>query len=316
MRPESPASAIAALPSTPDWRAARPAQSMAASPCAPVRQAALPRPPQGGFTLVELIVVILLIGILGSTVGVFLANPVRGYFAAINRAQLTDAADGAVRRLARELQGAVPNSVRLSSSGGSVYLEFVPIVAFGRYRAAASNGLDPTGTDPLDFSNINDGSFQILGPGVTAPSGSKLAIMNLGYGAFDLYSGSNVRTVTSIGSSLTSLQFTAGSAWPAASPGHRFYLFTSAVTYVCTPGTSGTLVRYYGYTPQAAQPASTTAMPLSTASQSILLDDVTACSISAGTSQVDLNAMQVNLQLTRDGESVTLYSQVGTPNGP
>jgi len=273
---------------------------------------------QRGFTLVELIVVMLLLGIIGSIVGVFIANPVQSYFQTINRAALTDAADLAVRRLARELQGAVPNSVRVASSGGASFIEYVPVVDFGRYRAAASNGNDPTGIDPLDFSNPNDGSFQVLGPPVTAPAGAKLTIMNLGYNPMNLYGGSNVRTVTSIGTGLQSLTFTAGTAWPAASPTHRFYLFTTAVTYVCVPNAAGggTLTRYYNYSPQASQPVATNAAPLSSASQSLLLDDVSACSFTPGSAQVDLNALQVSLQLTRNGESVTLYSQLVTPNGP
>lgn len=271
-----------------------------------------------GFTLVELVVVILLLGIIGAIVGVFIANPVQSYFQSINRAALTDAADLVVRRMARDLQGAVPYSVRIATSGGSSFLEFVPVADYGRYRAAASNGNEPTGIDPLDFSNPADGSFQVLGPPVTAAAGSKIAIMNLGYDPLNLYTGSNVRTVTSIGTGLHSLTFTAGTAWPAASPTHRFYLFTTAVTYVCTPNAAGTgtLTRYYGYTPQAGQPASTAAAPLSGASQSLVLDDVSACGFTLGSAQVDLNALQISLQLSRNGESVTLYSQVITPNGP
>jgi len=274
-------------------------------------------PHAAGFTLVELIVVIMIIGILGATVAVFIANPVAAYFQSINRAALTDAADLVVRRMTRELQGAVPNSARVASSNGSYFLEFVPVQAFGRYRAAASNS-DPTQNDPLDFSNVNDNSFQILGPTINVPAGAKLAIMNMGFGNLNLYGGNNVRTVTSIGSGLSSLQFTAGSAWPASSPTHRFYVFTTAVSYVCTPNAngSGTITRYYGYTPQASQPTSVGAAPLSGASQSLVLNDLSACAFTPGTSQVDLNAIQVNLQLTRSGEAVTLYSQVETPNGP
>lgn len=268
--------------------------------------------------MIELIVVITLLGIIGATVAVFIANPVQAYFASINRAALTDAADLAVRRMARELQAAVPNSARVTTSGTTQFLEFVPVVDTGRYRAAASNGDEPTGIFPLDFSNVANNYFQVLGPPVTAPAGSKLVIMNLGFGNLNLYGGGNVRSLAVTGANLQAITYTPAGAWPAASPTDRFYLFTTAVTYACTPGAggTGTLTRYYGYAPAAVQPSSTAAAPLSTASQSLLLNNVSSCAFTVGSAQVDLNALQINLQLTKGGETVTLYSQVITPNGP
>ena len=271
-----------------------------------------------GFTLVELVVVMLLIGMLGAIIGIFIRNPVSGYFSTINRAALTDAADLVVRRMARELQAAVPNSVRVTSSGTTEFLEFVPVVDTGRYRVAKSNGNDPTGIYPLDFSNPSNNYFQILGPTVNAPAGSQLVIMNLGFGNVNLYSGGNVRALSVTGNNLQTITYTPAGAWPAASPANRFYLFTTAVSYVCSPNANGagTLTRYYGYTPTATQPNSVTSAPLSSASNSLVLKDVSSCTFTPGTAQTDLNSMQINLQLTNNSESVTLYSQVITPNGP
>ncbi len=81
-------------------------------------------------------------------------------------------------------------------------------------------------------------------------------------------------------------------------------------------GGSGTLTRYSGYAIQATQPNSTSAAPLASAISSLVLDDVTACSFTPGPVSVDLNAVQMALQLTRSGETVSLYSQVHTPNNP
>jgi MSHA biogenesis protein MshO len=270
-----------------------------------------------GFSLVELIIVIAILGILSASVGVFIANPVRAYFETIDRATLTAAGNTAVRRIMRELQAAVPNSARITASGGSTFLEYVPIVDAGRYRAAASNNF-PTQNDPLVVTDATDSSFQVLGPAVNVPSGSQLVVLNLGYGNANLYTGTNIRTVTSIGSTVQTITFTPTTVWPGDSPGYRFYIVNGAVTYACTPNASGTgtLTRYSGYAIQATQPSSTSTSPLSTATSSLVLDDVTSCTFTPGPVSADLNAVQIALQLTRSGETVSMYSQVHAPNNP
>lgn len=262
-------------------------------------------------------VVILLLGILGATVAVFIANPVRAYFESISRAALSDSADLVARRMAREVQAAVPNSVRVTSSGGVQFLEFVPVAAAGRYRSAASNNFGAQGNF-LDFSNAANSSFDILGPPITVPAGARLTIMNLGFGTTNLYSGGNVRSLTASGSNQTTISYTPAGAWPASSPSKRFYLYTTAVTWACAPNAAGTgtLTRYSGYAVQATQPSSTSSAPLSTATSGLVLNNVSACSFTPGSAQVAVNALQVALQLTNSGDTVTLYSQINAPNGP
>lgn len=103
---------------------------------------------QRGFTLIELIVVIVLTGILAGSVTVFFKPAVDSYFATLRRAALADTADTTVRRMAREIRGAVPNSI-LEHDGSCV--EFVPSRAGGRFRMAAhldDDGTPRENTDP------------------------------------------------------------------------------------------------------------------------------------------------------------------------
>ena len=264
---------------------------------------------QHGVTLIELVIVIVIIGIIGATLGAFLASPIQAYFQTVARADLLDQGDLLVHRLTREIQGSVPNSLRSSTlANGSVFVEFVPIVDSGRYlQSASDNGLSNS-LYPLDFTNPANSSFQVVGPGVSYPSGAYLTIMNAGSGSLNLYGGSNVRALTGSGANLGTVTYAGGTAWPSSSPNARFYLFTTAVSYVCIPGAngSGTVTRYYGYALQAAQPVSISAAPLSGASKSLMSAAVSGC-----------NALQMTTQIqSTQGESMTLYNQSGSINVP
>src|SRR5476651_2446945 len=77
-----------------------------------------------GFTLLEMIVVMVIMGIIGAMVAVFMAKPVASYVDSARRAELSDIADTALRRIVRDLRLALPNSVRVITVGGVTYLEF------------------------------------------------------------------------------------------------------------------------------------------------------------------------------------------------
>ena len=274
---------------------------------------------RAGFTLVELIVVIVVLGILSAAVSVFVANPVRAYFETMRRAQMTDAADLVVRRITRELQMALPNSVRISASASTVFMEFIPVNDAGRYRAAVSGGNEPTGTDALDITDLADTTFQVLGQPVTVNAGAQLVIFNLGSGDLDAYAGANRRVVATAPGSVSALSFLPTAAtFPADSPEHRFYLVSKAVTFTCTPAAdgTGTIERFAGYDLQAAQPTNAAAAPLATASHSLVVDHVSACSFVNGNTLASINTVDLALKIADGGEAVTLQAQVALQNSP
>jgi MSHA biogenesis protein MshO len=273
---------------------------------------------QRGFTLIEAVMVIALTGVIAVMVGVFIRAPLIGYVDQARRAELSDTADTALRRIAREVQRALPNSVRVDPSG--TVLEFLPVSAGGRYRAAPDAS---GGGDMLDFDSTTDNSFAVLGPTVSASAGDQLVVYNVGLPGADAYSGETRRALTSVGGALSTLTYTVGATqFPFASPSNRFQIVGTPVTFLCAPvaAGAGTLRRYGGYAIQATQPTSAGAAPLSTlagSNNALLAANVESCSfIYSGGATARNGLLTLTLKLTASGESVTLLHQVHLDNSP
>jgi MSHA biogenesis protein MshO len=254
-----------------------------------------------GFTLIEMIIVITITGIIAAVVATFIRAPVQGYLDSANRAALTDVADTAVRRIGRDLHLALPNSVRVTSSGGITYLEFLLTSGGGRYR------IDTPG-DPLDFTTT-DSSFDVLGPAVSLTAGAQnlLAIYNLGITGANAYYGDNTSAISAASTSVTF----APRLFPFDSPSHRFQIIQYPVTYACDTN-AGTLTRYWNYPISANQPTSFTG------SSALLAKNVSLCSFSYDQQVITQRAglVAISLQLTQNGESVNLYDEVHVSNAP
>lgn len=262
-----------------------------------------------GFTLVEMIVSIVVAGIVISMVGMFLRRQIDSYVDVSNRAQLADEADTALRRIGRDLQSALPNSVRLDVSRN--YLEFVPIRDAGRYRADVDNA---GAGDFLNFTSAVDNTFDVLGPAVTVAAGDQLVIFNLGQAGSDVYAGTSSRAISTGAGTVSSLQYTLGALgqFPLASPQNRFQIVGGPVTYQCDLATN-TIRRHSGYAFQAVQPTAFGAG----ATSSVLVGDVTACPFNYLPAVLQRNGLVVlRLTLTRNNESVELLHQVDVLNTP
>lgn len=283
---------------------------------------------QGGFTMVEAIMVIVITGIIAAVVAVFIRSPVDAYLDTQRRANLTDAADVALRRLAREVRLSLPNSLRVDTSTNATYnyIEFILTTAGGRYRDPSDGS---TGGNVLSFSDTTALAFDVLGPMPSNPvlaAGDYIVVYNLGpgYAPADAYTPGNraqVSTVSANTVTLVSNPFAAASP-PLPSPSSRFHVVRGsikAVTYECPrtggiPGTPGTMTRYWNYGFNAGTPAAAPG-----GSSAIALTNVT-CEIgySANVSQRN-GLLYIKLTLTdgtSSGESVTVFQQIHVDNSP
>ena len=90
-----------------------------------------------GFTLIELIVVVIILGILSTAISSFINFGIQTYTNATLRDELTSSARFAIERLNREIRNAVPNSIRTTSDGTALSprscIEFTPIVLSAIY---------------------------------------------------------------------------------------------------------------------------------------------------------------------------------------
>lgn len=262
-----------------------------------------------GFTLIEMIVVIVITGILAGVLSRFLSEPVRGYLQVASRAVLVDQADIALRRIATEVQRALPNSLRVACAGQC--LEFLSSVDGGMYRAQQSSAAATD--DILDFINpAGDSSFDVLGGLRAAPAaGSQVVVYNLSAAPAppnSAYAGDN-RATLSGASSINRVVLTASKRFPQPSGQQRFYLVDTPVSYLCNPA-AGSLRRNAGYPISAAQPTNT-------AQGDLLSDRVTACNFvfNAG-SATRGGLLTMSLTLADGDERITLLHQVHVFNAP
>lgn len=261
-----------------------------------------------------MIVVIAITGIVASIVAIFVLRPVESYTSAARRAELTDIADTALRRMTRDLRTALPNSIRVD--GTNKYIEYLQSSGGGRYRAETeSDGI--TG-NALDFTTA-DTSFDVIGPMPALTGSESIVVYNLtsesAITTANAYSGDNRGTSASGAGSTVSFTAPApGPSFPFRSPGKRFQVVQYPVTFGCDLGASQ-LKRYWNYTIQAAQPAPPTTPP---GSQALLASSVTACSFSYATTGASgrTGLVSLTLQIEQSGEKVRLFQQVHVSNVP
>ncbi|MCZ7563965.1 MAG: type II secretion system GspH family protein [Burkholderiales bacterium] len=297
----------------------------------------------GGVTLVELVVVMTILGVLAIAASIAVKPLLDSYSLSVRRAELTDVADGALRRMARDARLALPNSLRIASSGTDTYLELLLTKTGGRYRAQTDAS---AAGDVLRF-DTPDGQFDTLGSvsftGQAIAAGDVVVVYNLNAGAALQESNAYTRNAAGCGAANSPIcnsqpiasegagalanerriTLTASRQFPVASPGNRFHVVSGPVTFACRPGpvnaagdATGTLVRHSGYPIALVQPTA-----FGAGTSAVLAGYVEQCEIAydaapANPAFARNGIVALRIKLTRGGDSVTLYHETHVDNLP
>jgi len=269
-----------------------------------------------GVTLIEMVIVIAITAIIAGAVSVFISRPVEGYADAARRAEMSDIADTALRRMTRDLRTALANSIRITcvpsgcAAGSVYYLEYLQSSGGGRYRTEKDSG--GAGL-PLDFT-APAASFDVIGTMPTFAGGESIVIYNLAASGTtaNAYVGDNRGAYLS--NTPSTITLSPAKQFPFSSPGKRFNVVQYAVTYACNQ-TTGQLRRYWGYGIVDPQPT-----PPAGGSNALLASNVAACSFTyANTGAAQrTGVVMLSLQIQESGstDSIQLFQQVHVTNVP
>jgi MSHA biogenesis protein MshO len=289
---------------------------------------------QQGFTLVELVVVIVLGGVMAASLAVFFRPAFDAYRATRARAELVDQAGTALRALVRDVRVAVPNSIR---QPGTSCFELLPTSMGGRLRAGPDTVNDsapdcspgPACSAPLDPTRSSTQVDVLSELPATPQVGDWLVIGT--QTPNDAYAGSHRSAITAVstprGTDGRLRLSTAATAVLAGYSGARFTVVPQsqrAVFYVCegADGTldasgngKGTLARLSNYGFNAAYPGSCPSI----AGADVLATRVRSCRFvydpSYGATQQN-GYVWMELELAVAGESVPLVLGAQVSNVP
>lgn len=265
-----------------------------------------------GFSLLELIIVIVLIGIIAISFSRLTVNSMRSYIDGKDRNQLSQSAKWVTEKLSREIREALPQSVRTGNSGGQHCVEFMGISNASTYLNIAASG---------SVTTFNAVAYNLLTSTATI-----LAIMPINTSAIYAASGvlANIQSIAADPGDPNQviITLTAATSFARRSPNNRFYLLNTPVAF-CLNDNNGKLTRYSNYPRTALQQFPPTGTSIVA---SLLADNLSANGFvfryqantlsRAGLLQINLRAQNRSRGLIGGDESFEVFHEVHIRNVP
>ncbi|GAB3288612.1 PilW family protein [Pseudidiomarina andamanensis] len=203
-----------------------------------------------GFTLVELVIVIVLLAITGLFVFNYLGFGAQIFRDTTERDQLVAQSRFAIARLSRELQGAVPRSIRVSITDAQRCIEFMPILASSVYLDIPRPG--PTSSDPfiaiepVANDNLVGGYLLVYATNTSYIYGNSVQRRKV---------ISNITDTSPAQDNLVEINYaTTPAFFGAESPARRYFIGGEPVSW-CYDNTSNSIYRFAGYGLNSLQPS-------------------------------------------------------------
>ncbi|MFO1388069.1 type II secretion system protein J [Cellvibrio sp.] len=164
-----------------------------------------------GFTLIEIIAVIVVLSILAVLGGKFVVESTQAYQSTQTKSRLINTSRQALERMSRQLRIALPYSLRITNN--SACLEFLPIASGGNYPDYVPDSVNSAAKKTtLDVSphSIGFGTAIYVSIGAMAPG--------------ELYGASPSSLATLTSRSVNVINFSPEKGWKQNSINKRFYL--------------------------------------------------------------------------------------------